>query len=127
MHAVLATSALPLFLGALLSDWAYASSYQIQWINFASWLIAGALLLAGPALLWGAVEALVSRGPGRARAAYLLLLLAVFVLGFLNALVHARDGWATMPTGLAMSAVVFVLAAVASVLGLVAWQRKGQP
>ena len=42
VHAVLASSALPLFLGALLSDWAYSSSYEIQWTNFASWLIAGA-------------------------------------------------------------------------------------
>ena len=43
---------LPLFIGALLSDWAYSATYQIQWINFASWLIAGALVFTGLALLW---------------------------------------------------------------------------
>ncbi len=37
---------------------------------------------------------------------YLTLLLATFVVGFFNALVHAKDGWATMPTGLILSAVV---------------------
>ena len=36
---------LPLFLGALLSDAAYASSYEVQCINFAEWLIAGGLLV----------------------------------------------------------------------------------
>lgn len=120
MHAVIAISALPLFLGALLSDWAYSSSFQPQWINFASWLIAGALVLAGLALLWAAVEVLRRRGS----LVYLLLLLATFVLGFVNALVHARDAWATMPTGIALSAVVVVLAAVAGGVGLAAWRRR---
>jgi len=120
MHAVIAISALPLFLGALLSDWAYSSSFQPQWINFASWLIAGALVLAGLALLWAAVEVLRRRGS----LVYLLLLIATFVLGFVNALVHARDAWATMPTGLALSAVVVVLAAVAGGVGLAAWHRR---
>jgi uncharacterized membrane protein len=122
MHAVIATSALPLFLGALLSDWAYSSSFQIQWINFASWLIAGALLLAGLALLWAAVDQL--RWRSRGGMVYLLLLLATFALGFINALVHARDGWATMPTGLVLSAVVLALGAAASVTGLLAWRRR---
>ena len=60
LHAVFALSAAPLFLGALLSDWAYASSHEIQWVNFAAWLIAGGLLIASPALLWGAVDVLRS-------------------------------------------------------------------
>src|SRR3546814_5562368 len=39
MHAILLAGTVPLFLGAMLSDIAYASSYQVQWTNFASWLI----------------------------------------------------------------------------------------
>ncbi|HEX2541432.1 MAG TPA: DUF2231 domain-containing protein [Caldimonas sp.] len=119
MHAVLAFSALPLFLGALLSDWAYASSYEVQWTNFASWLIAGGLVFAGLALLWAAVDVLRSRATRRRRSGlYLLLLLASFVLGFVNALVHAKDGWAAMPSGLVLSIVVLLLAGAASVIGL---------
>jgi uncharacterized membrane protein len=125
MHAVIATAALPLFLGALLSDWAYSSSYQVQWVNFSAWLIAGGLLVAGLALPWAAVSEL--RAGHRRGKAYLLMLLATFVTGFLNALVHARDGWATMPTGLVLSAVVLVLAAATSVLGLVGWRRRVAP
>jgi uncharacterized membrane protein len=119
MHAVLAFSALPLFLGALLSDWAYARSYQVQWTNFAAWLIVGGLIVAGIALLWAAVDVLRSSATrDRRGAVYLLLLLASFVLGFVNALVHAKDGWAAMPTGLALSAAVLLLMAAASLVGL---------
>lgn len=119
MHAVIATSALPLFIGALLSNWAYSNSFQPQWLNFASWLIAGGLVLIGAALLWALVDVLRRRG----RGIYLLLVLATFVLGFVNALVLARDAWATMPTGMVLSAVVVVLAAVAGALGLADWRR----
>ena len=52
LHAILLAFPLPLFLGALLSDIAYDATYQVQWTNFASWLIAGALLVGGLALLW---------------------------------------------------------------------------
>ena len=125
MHAVIAFAALPLFVGALLSDWAYSSSYQVQWINFASWLTAGALVVAGIALLWGAVDVLRSHATRHRRVLiYLLLLLATFVLGFVNALVHARDAWASMPAGLILSAVVAVFAAVASGVGLAGLARR---
>jgi uncharacterized membrane protein len=125
MHAVLAFSAVPLFLGALLSDWAYAESYQVQWTNFASWLIAGGLVVAGIALLWATVDVLRSSATRHRRGAiYLLLLLASFVLGFINALVHARDAWAAMPAGLILSVVVLLLAAAASGTGLADIRRR---
>jgi uncharacterized membrane protein len=128
MHAVIAAAALPLFLGALLSDWAYSSSHQVQWINFSSWLIAGGLVVAGLALPWAVASVLRTRAPGhRGGMAYLLMLLATFVIGFLNALVHARDAWATMPTGLVLSAVVLVLAVATSALGLASLRRRVAP
>ena len=125
MHAVVATSSLPLFIGALLSDWAYSNSHQVQWVNFAAWLIAGGLLIAGLALLWGAVDVLRSSARRhRLGLTSLTLLLAAFVIGFVNALVHAKDGWAAMPTGLILSAVVVVLAAAASAFGLAGLLRR---
>lgn len=125
MHAVLVLSSVPLFAGALLSDWAYFSSHQIQWVNFAAWLMAGGLLIAGLALLWGVVDVLRSPAHRRRRILiYLTLLLATFVVGFVNALVHAKDGWAAMPTGLILSVVVVVLAATASAVGLAGSLRR---
>ena len=125
MHAVITTSCVPLFIGALLSDWAYSSSQQTQWVNFAAWLIAGGLLIAGLALLWGAVDVLrASANRHRFALGYLSLLLATFVVGFIDALVHAKDGWAAMPTGLILSAAVVVLAVAASAIGLAARSRR---
>jgi len=118
VHAVLLASSLPLFLGALLSDWAYSSTYQVQWLNFASWLIAGALVFAGAALLWAAIDffrADVSKD--RHGALYIVVLLTTFALGFINALVHAKDAWATMPAGLVLSVLVFIAALAAAWLG----------
>ena len=125
MHAIALLLSLPLFVGALLSDWAYNSSYQVQWVNFAAWLIAGGLLLAGPALLWGAADLLRSAATRHRRSmTYLSLSLATVVVGFINALVHAKDGWAAMPTGLMLSAVVVLLAAAASAAGLASILRR---
>ncbi|CAN7455790.1 DUF2231 domain-containing protein [Rhizobacter sp. LjRoot28] len=125
MHAVITFSSLPLWLGAVLSDWAYARTDQVQWTNFAAWLIAGGMMVAGIALLW----ALVAVAAGRLRASrpwpYLALLVTTLVLGFVNALVHARDAWAAMPTGLVLSAVVLLVAILASALGLAALRRGG--
>ena len=128
MHAVLTFSSVPLFLGALLSDWAYYRTHEIQWVNFASWLIAGGLVMAGLALLWGVVHVL-RHAAHRHRAGwgYVALLLATFVIGLVNAFVHGKDGWAAMPTGLVLSVVVVLLAAVASAIGLAGVLRRAAP
>jgi uncharacterized membrane protein len=126
MHAILVFATLPLFVGALLSDWAYAVSYQVQWVNFASWLIAGAMVLAGLALLWALIAHFRAGAAARPRrsGAYLLALLAAVVLGFVNALVHAKDAFASMPAGLVLSALVVVPVLLASALGLPAWRQR---
>ena len=79
VHAFLLAACVPLFLGGLLSDLAYSSTYEVQWTNFASWLIAGALVFAGLALLWAFIELL--RGDRQWRGMpliYFLLLLGTW-------------------------------------------------
>ena len=56
LHAVLLAGTVPLFLGVLLGDWAYSNSYEIQWKNFASWLLVGGLFFAGFTLLWAIID-----------------------------------------------------------------------
>lgn len=124
VHAVLLASAFPLFLGALLSDVAYARSYQIQWINFSSWLIAGGLVFCGLALAWATVELLRADVRSPRRWLYWLLLLATFVVGFVNALVHAKDAWASMPAGLILSLIVAVLIVAAVVAGFSTFRAR---
>lgn len=118
LHAILLAFPFPLFLGALLSDLAYWASFQVQWANFSSWLIAGGLLVGAFALLWALVN-LFRSGTGRKRrpALYFIVLLAMWVLGFINAFVHAKDAWATMPEGLYLSAITTLLALVAAWIG----------
>jgi len=124
-HAILLAGTIPLFLGATLSDVAYASSYQVQWVNFASWLIAGGLLFGGLALLCALIGLFRADHGGR-RPAYVLLLVVIFVLGFINALVHAKDAWASMPTGLVLSGIVTVMAIAATWIGFSAFQARGE-
>ena len=118
LHGILLASGIPLFLGALLSDIAYAYSYHIQWSNFASWLIAGGLVLSGLTLLWGLISLIACRC-ARHYCWYVLLLAITWVIGFFNALIHARDAWAMMPHGLILSAIVLVLACIAAGMGFV--------
>jgi uncharacterized membrane protein len=108
---------LPLFLGGLLSDLAYSSSYQIEWSNFASWLIAGGLVFGGLALLWSIIDLVRADRRGGHLLLYTLLLIATWVLGFFNSLTHARDAWATMPTGLVLSVIVVLLALASTWIG----------
>jgi uncharacterized membrane protein len=118
LHAILLAFTLPLFLGALASDLAYRSTFHIQWANFSSWLIAGGLLVGGLAVLWALIN-LFRRGTARKGRLiiYFVVLLAMWALGFVNALVHAKDAWATMPEGLYLSAITTLLALVAAWIG----------
>ncbi|MEH6437601.1 DUF2231 domain-containing protein [Massilia sp. DD77] len=123
LHTILLAGAVPLFLGALLNDIAYFKTYQIQWSNFASWLIAGGLLFGGLALLFALVNLVRAKRKAGRPLVYVLLLLASWVLGLVNAFVHAKDAWAAMPAGLVLSVIVTLLACAAAWAGLD--QRSG--
>jgi len=117
LHAILLAGTVPLFLGAMLSDIAYFRSYEIQWSNFSSWLIAAGLVFCGLAIVFALVNlARATHKKGRPLI-YFLLLAATWILGFINALEHAKDAWATMPVGLILSVIVTVLAFAASWIG----------
>jgi uncharacterized membrane protein len=117
LHAVLLAGTLPLLLGVLLSDLTYFRTYEIQWKNFASWLLVGGLMLAGLTLLWAAIGVRRAALRTTRNVVYVALLLVLWVLGFINALVHAGDAWASMPAALILSIVVAVLALAATWLG----------
>ncbi|PIB59559.1 DUF2231 domain-containing protein [Pseudomonas sp. 2822-17] len=118
LHATLLAGTVPLFLGALLSDIAYTQTYQIQWANFASWLIAGALVFGGFALLFALINLLRAERKAGQPTLYVLLLLVTWVLGLVNAFQHAKDAYAAMPTGLVLSAIVMLLTLAATWTGL---------
>lgn len=122
-HAFLLAAAVPLFLGALLADGAYWTSYQVEWSTMAAWLLTGALAVGALALLAGLVALL--RG---ARPLLLLVLqAATWATGLLATLVHARDAWAVMPTGLLLSAVAALLAIASAWLAFATLRAGGRP
>jgi len=91
------------FIGALLTDLSYANSGgNFMWINFSSWLIASGLAFGAVVLVILAIDAL--RGSSGWLA--FLLIAAAWIVEFLNALIHARDGWtAVVPIGMTLSAI----------------------
>jgi uncharacterized membrane protein len=118
VNTVFLAGTIPLFLGALLSDIAYASTYEIQWKNFASWLLVGGLVFGALALLAAVIEFFRARSRQPREVIYVISLLAAWILGLINALVHAGDAWASMPRGLILSAIVAALSIAATALRL---------
>lgn len=116
-HAVLLAGSLPLFLGAMLSDAAYANTYEIQWNNFASWLIVGGLIFAGFAFIFAIADLVRADRRVRGVVLYSTVLLIAWLVGLFNAFMHARDAWGSMPTGLVLSVIAAVLVCVAAWLG----------
>jgi uncharacterized membrane protein len=117
-HAAALAGTLPPFLGSLLADYAYWSSHEIQWSDFASWLIVGGLAFGAVALVCALAGLFGAPARSKPSGLYLLVLAAMWLLGLCNALVHSRDAWAIMPTALALSAVVAVLSFAATWIGL---------
>jgi uncharacterized membrane protein len=124
MHALLVFSAFSLFLGALLSNWAYWATEQVQWTNFASWLTAGGLVFAALAMAWALVEQLLRRGSRRSSPLYLIVLGVCCLVALVNSLVLAKDGWAAMPAALWLSAVVMLLITFVAVLGVTSLRAR---
>lgn len=123
VHALLLSFPVALFPAALLTDIAYLRTAQIQWTNFSSWLIAGALVFGGLVLAWAALSLLFGwRGPNRiSRLIYLAVLAAMWILGLLNAFKHSQDAWSSVGAfGLTLSILCTVLALAA---GVIAYSR----
>ncbi len=116
LNAALLAGTVPLVLGVLLSDLAYTYTYEVQWKNFASWLIVAGLLFGGLTLLGALIELPRMSTRGVRKALYPAVLLLIWVLGFINALIHAADAWASIPAGPILSGIVAVLAMAAIVL-----------
>ena len=95
------------FIGNLLTDLAYLNSGgNLIWLNFSTWLNAAGLVFGAIA----AVLLLIDTVRSSVSWATFLFLAAAWVVEFINALVHARDGWtAVAGIGLILSIIGVVL------------------
>lgn len=115
LHGILLAFPVGLFPCALAADVTYLNSSEMQWSNFAAWLIAGALVFTGLSLAWALVRVALRRAGSRWLAA---VLTALFVIGLINAFQHSHDGWSSVgTTGLALSLISTVLALAAGWIG----------
>lgn len=127
LHAILLSFPIALFTSGLIADLCYFMTAQIQWSNFAAWLITGALMIGAPVLLWAILLLIFSWRRGLAMQAlfYVLLLGAMWIVGFANAFQHSRDGWSSVGlTGILLSALSSILAVMAGWTGYSADDRR---
>jgi uncharacterized membrane protein len=125
LNAIFLAATIPLFLGALLADIAYWKTYDIQWTNFASWLLAGGLVFCALAVVAAAVALFRAPRRGGRVLVYFLLVLAAWVVGQLSAIQQARDAWAAMPAGLVLTLVAVALACAAKWIAFAGLLRTG--
>lgn len=104
------------FIGAFATDLAYWRSLNVMWERFSVWLIAAGLVMAGVVV----IAAIIDLVGGKQRPAWFpaLAYACAVLISLVNVLVHSRDGYtAVVPTGLTLSALVFVILLAATSSG----------
>jgi uncharacterized membrane protein len=119
LYSLLVPIPIVCFIGALLTDIAYVNSGgNLLWLDFSSWLLAAGILFGG----FAGLVLLIDVIRGAAGWPQFGLLLAAWVIEFINSLVHARDGWtAVMPLGLTLSIAATILVLLAG------WRWRPDP
>lgn len=120
IHAMLVPFPIVCFVGAMLTDMAYANSAVMQWANFSAWLLALGTFFAGLAAVFGLIDFLFGARGDRPTIGWIHMVgnLAIFVIALVNDFVHGRDGWtAVVPTGLTLSVITVLLLVVTGFLG----------
>jgi uncharacterized membrane protein len=123
VHQMLAPFPVAYFMGAFVTDLVYWRMPDVMWERFSVWLITAGLVMAALVAITALID-LAFRGHRPVWVRALGYLLAV-LLSILNVFVHSRDGYtAVVPTGLALSAVVFVILLLTSSMG---WALTSRP
>ena len=119
VEGLLLSFPIALFTSGVVTDVAYLKTAEVQWTNFSSWLITGALVFGGLAAAWALVSLVIGlRGPDRnVRVIYFGVLAAMWILGLINAFKHSQDAWSSVGAfGLMLSILSSLLALVAGVI-----------
>jgi uncharacterized membrane protein len=107
-----------LFVAALIFDVVYDRTAEMLWIKSAAWLITIALFFAIVPRLINLVRVgfpgASGRRPGEVASFWITLL--GLVAAIVNAFVHTRDAYATMPDGMLLSLVTVMLLIAARVV-----------
>jgi uncharacterized membrane protein len=103
-----------LFVAALIFDIVYFRTGVIQWVKGAAWLIVLGLLFAVIPRLVNLAQVWITsrRSAVRAHRVDFWLNLVAIIAAIFNAFVHSRDAYASMPTGVWLSALTVILLAI---------------
>jgi uncharacterized membrane protein len=128
IHPMLVPVPIVCFVGALLTDIAYAMTAQMMWADFSAWLLTVGVIVGVLAAIAGLIDFLSNRLiPVQAQAwPHLIGNLAVLIIAFFNTLVHTRDAWTSVvPTGLILSAITVAILPITGWLGWGLVYRQG--
>jgi uncharacterized membrane protein len=112
IHPILIPIPIVCFVGAMVTDIAYAVTAEMMWADFSSWLLTIGLIGGVLAAIAGLADFLGNRlirqqGPVWP---HLIGNLVVLVLAFINNLIHTRDAWTSVvPVGLVLSIVTVLV------------------
>ena len=120
IHPMLVPFPIACFVGTLVTDIAYAKTFDLLWSTFSIWLLTAGLIMAALAAVAGLIDFLGSRQIRMLKPAWIHLIgnVTAVVLSLINAFVHSRDGYtAVVPTGLILSAIVVAILLVTGWMG----------
>jgi uncharacterized membrane protein len=111
LHRFLGGFPTAFFTLALITDYVYTQSAELQWQYFSIWLITAALIMGVLAVLVGIVDWATGGARGhRGFGWHFGLTILALLVGLLNAFVHSRDGWvAVVPQGILLSLLTVIL------------------
>ncbi len=118
LYGVLNPISFGMFVGALIFDLIYQQTGEVLWFKAASWLIPFGLIIAIVPRFINLAQVWVSRratATGTDKLDFWLNLFAV-VAAIFNTFVHSRDAYATMPSGVWLSAATVALIAIGRIL-----------
>jgi uncharacterized membrane protein len=118
IHPMLIPVPMVCFVGALVTDIAYARTAEMMWANFSSWLLLVGIVFGVLAAIAFLIDFLGNRLIRPPAWPYLIGNLAVLVLAFFNNMIHTRDAWTSvMPAGLILSILTVLIMSVTAWFG----------
>jgi uncharacterized membrane protein len=128
IHPMLVPIPIVCFIGALVTDIAYAVTAEMMWTDISAWLLLAGLVFGVLAAIAGLTDFFGNRLIRSQSPAWPHMIgnLVVLVLAFFNVLVHTRDAWTSvMPSGLILSIVTVLILPVTGWLGWAMVYRHG--
>lgn len=128
IHPMLIPIPIVCFIGALVTDIAYALTAEMMYADFSAWLLLVGIVFGVLAAIAGLIDFFGNRLIRQQAPAWPHLIgnFAVLVLAFFNNLIHTRDAWTSVvPVGLILSVITVIILPVTGWLGWEMVYRHG--